>query len=148
MIRLAGTPGPGTRARLIARASTVSGETAPAGPGLTENQKRDDRRGGHLEAHAPGDRALQVVVGEIRADGGLAGRVGDPVGLAGGNLLPGRIGNPPEPGHVEAVHRVEGAGTHRARATTSPDQSAGVTVASLRRQEAAHQRRGLLGALE
>ena len=32
------TPGPGTRARLMARTSTVSGRTSPVGPGLTQNQ--------------------------------------------------------------------------------------------------------------
>ena len=44
--RFAGTPGPGTFARLIARASTVIGETLPVGPGLTQNQ--------YLESHSQG----------------------------------------------------------------------------------------------
>src|SRR5262245_46079747 len=34
----AGTPGPGTRARLIARTWTVIGRTSPVGPGFTQNQ--------------------------------------------------------------------------------------------------------------
>src|SRR3954447_12333086 len=43
---LAGTPRPGTLARLTARASTVIGETLPVGPGLTQNQ--------YLESHSQG----------------------------------------------------------------------------------------------
>ena len=45
-MRFAGTAGPGTRARRIARASTVIGVTAPVGPGLTQNQ--------YVESHSHG----------------------------------------------------------------------------------------------
>ena len=40
-MRFAGAPGPGTRPRRTARASTVIGVAAPVAPGLTQNQNRE-----------------------------------------------------------------------------------------------------------
>ena len=40
-MRFAGVPGPGTRARRTARASTVIGVAVPVAPGLIQNQNRE-----------------------------------------------------------------------------------------------------------
>ena len=61
VMRFAGTPGPGTRARRMARASTVSGETLPVGPGFTQNQYSESQSQPRCPLNGGGRRRFETI---------------------------------------------------------------------------------------
>ena len=80
-MRLAGTRAPGRRARLIARASTVSGVTTPVGPGFTQNQNLESQTSPGFPLKGGGRRRFDT----IGAVAGFTSKLALPVTVQLGN---------------------------------------------------------------